>query len=78
MRKSVNLSSYGQADLGISSSTNVIIATFSSNLIVQLIPAENSPYNYWVDVKNSAGNHVTNTTVIITVLYFTSSQIQQA
>lgn len=73
----VTLSAYGQASLGMASSAYVIASAISSNRTVQLMTEAVSPYNYWVIVRDASGNLVTNTSISVTLLYYTAAQTQQ-
>ena len=73
IERTITTNAYGQASLGISSVNNVIVAVQTTNHIVSIMVENTTVYNYWVMIRqsNSAGTPVTNTSLKLSIVYYT-------
>ena len=69
--RQVTLSAYGQANLGISATTNVIVSAVTTDYLVHLMVENSASYNYWVYVTKTDGTVVKNATIKLSIMYFT-------
>ena len=71
--KTITTSAYGQANLGMSSISNIIISVQTTSHIASLIVEDGAAYNYWVMVRKSdaAGTPVANTSLRLSIIYYT-------